>query len=111
MMLGLCNCATCNRVAQVDAVTLGQRIRNRRLELGLTQREVAEEVGITVPYMSKIEAGKETPTEEKIARLARRLKLDADELTLAAGRLPTDVMARLSANPALALEFMRKVRK
>lgn len=104
-------CATCSRVESVAPESLGQKIRNRRLELNLTQREVADAVGITVPYMSKIEAGKETPTDEKIARLATKLKLNPDELTLAAGRMPSDVMDRLVADPTRALEFMRKVRR
>jgi transcriptional regulator with XRE-family HTH domain len=98
-------------VESVAPESLGQKIRNRRLELNLTQREVADAVGITVPYMSKIEAGKETPTDEKIARLATKLKLNPDELTLAAGRMPSDVMDRLVADPTRALEFMRKVRR
>lgn len=95
----------------MEPVSLGQRVRGRRLELGLTQRDVADAVGITVPYMSKIEAGKETPTEEKIARLAATLRLNPDELILAAGRMPADVMDRLAADPTKALEFLRKVRK
>lgn len=91
--------------------TLGQRIKKERLRLQMTQRDLADKVGITVPYMSKIEADKETPTEEKLAKLAKVLCLDADELTLAAGRMPSDVMERLAADPARALEFLRKMRK
>lgn len=91
--------------------SLGQRIKSRRLELEMTQRELADAVGITVPYMSKIEADRETPTEEKLVKLAGVLKLNSDELVLAAGRMPTDVMDRLSADPAKALEFLRKIRK
>lgn len=77
----------------------------------MTQRELAEQVQITVPYMSKIEAGKETPTEEKIVKLAEVLKLNPDELVLAAGRMPADVMERLAADPTKALAFLRRVRK
>ncbi len=91
--------------------SLGRRIKQRRLEKGMTQRELADAVGITVPYMSKIEADRETPTDEKIQRIAIQLDLNVDELTLAAGRLPEDVMERLTADPAKALEFLRRVRK
>jgi transcriptional regulator with XRE-family HTH domain len=91
--------------------TLGQRIKKRRLGLGMTQRQLAEAVGITVPYMSKIEAGRETPTEEKIRKVATALRLDPDELILAAGRVPGDVMDLLAADPARALDFLRQVRK
>lgn len=95
----------------VSSQTLGQRIKRRRLEKGLTQRELAEAAGITVPYMSKIEADRETPTDEKLERIANELGLNADELILAAGRVPEDVMERLTADPAKALEFLRRVRK
>lgn len=91
--------------------SLGQRLKKERLALGLTQRDLADAVGITVPYMSKIEAGKETPTDEKIAKLAEVLRLNADELILAAGRIPADVMDRLAADPTKGLEFLRRIRK
>jgi len=77
----------------------------------MTQRELAESVGITVPYVSKIEADKETPTDEKIRKVAKVLQLDADELILTAGRVPSDVMDLLAADPVKGLEFLRKVRK
>jgi HTH-type transcriptional regulator, competence development regulator len=91
--------------------SLGQRIKKERLARGMTQRELADAAGIKVPYVSKIEADKETPTEEKIIKLAQVLGLDADELTLAAGRMPADVMDRLTADPTKALEFLRTIRK
>lgn len=90
---------------------LGQRIKKGRLARGMTQRDLAEAVGITVPYMSKIEAGKETPTDEKIVKIADVLRLNADELILAAGRMPADVMDRLTANPTEGLEFLRAIRR
>jgi transcriptional regulator with XRE-family HTH domain len=90
---------------------VGQRIKKERLERGMTQRELAVAVGITVPYMSKIEAGKETPTDKKIVKLAEILGLNPDELILAAGRMPADVMNRLAADPAKGLEFLRTIRK
>lgn len=90
---------------------LGQRIKKERLALEMTQRDLANSAGITVPYMSKIEAGKETPTDEKIVKIAGVLGLNADELILAAGRMPTDVMDRLAADPTKGLAFLRRIRK
>lgn len=91
--------------------SLGQRIKQERLALGMTQRELANAVGITVPYMSKIEADKETPTDEKILKVAEVLGLNPDELILAAGRMPADVMDRLAADPTKGLAFLRTMRK
>lgn len=100
-----------DHTGRMSAESLGRRIKQRRLEKRLTQRELADAVGITVPYMSKIEADRETPTDEKIQRIALQLDLNVDELILAAGRIPEDVMERLTADPAKALEFLRRVRK
>lgn len=107
----LWDCATRTTLGAMASEPLGQRIKKERLALVMTQRDLADAVGITVPYMSKIEAGKETPTEEKLVKLAEVLKLNPDELILAAGRMPADVMDRVAADPTKALEFLRKIRK
>ena len=39
----------------IDYKEIGQRIRKRRLELGLTQDQASEKVGITTKYWSNIE--------------------------------------------------------
>lgn len=90
---------------------LGQRIKKERLALGMTQRDLAVALKITVPYVSKIETGRETPTTEKIVKVAEVLGLDPDELLLAAGRMPADVVDRLVADPTEGLEFLRRIRR
>jgi transcriptional regulator with XRE-family HTH domain len=52
--------------------TVGQRIRERRLELGLSQRELASE-GVTYAYVSRIEANARTPSTKALRQLAPRL--------------------------------------
>ncbi|TMQ92134.1 helix-turn-helix domain-containing protein [Actinomadura soli] len=44
---------------------LGDMIRERRIELGLTQAVVAERAGITQPALSRIEGGGGIPTDEE----------------------------------------------
>lgn len=41
-----------------EAVTLGQSIRARRIEMGLSQEELAEQLGIARKRISSIETGK-----------------------------------------------------
>ena len=43
-------------------MTLGQKIRNRRGELGLTQNELSEKSGISQPYISLLEKGNFNPS-------------------------------------------------
>ena len=39
----------------LDYAVIGRRLQTRRKELGITQEDAAERVGITVVYLSKIE--------------------------------------------------------
>ncbi|MHB8381255.1 MAG: helix-turn-helix domain-containing protein [Candidatus Binataceae bacterium] len=60
--------------------TLGEVIRERRRQMDLTQREVANRVGTSTPYIGHIESDKRRPSEEIVARLADVLGLDCKEL-------------------------------
>src|SRR5438270_4933852 len=51
------------------ATTVGQRIRQRRLELGLSQRELACE-GVTYAYISRLEADGRRASIRALRRLA-----------------------------------------
>lgn len=42
----------------LDYAAIGGRLQARRKELGITQEDAAERVGITVVYLSKIENGR-----------------------------------------------------
>lgn len=58
------------------AFVIGQAVRERRLELGLSQTEVAARAGMTQPALSRLEAGGSVPTIPVLERLA--VALDAD---------------------------------
>lgn len=89
------------------AETIGQRIKRERLAAGMTQRELADRVDVGVPHVSKIEAGRENPSDELLERIAKVFGLDRDELILVAGRVPEHVIEDLAADPVRALEFLR----
>lgn len=96
-------------MAEVE--TFGARIKRERLDAGLTQRELAERVGVGVPHISKVEAGREKPGDDLIVRLASVFNLDADELFLTARRLPPAIAEDLARDPAEVLQFFRTMRK
>ncbi len=52
----------------------------RRLELELTQQDVADRLGVTQAYVAEIEAGRHTPTLNLVERLAKALKTTASVL-------------------------------
>lgn len=60
----------------IDYKMIGNRLKNRRKELKLTQEEVCAKANITTFYLSKLENGKSTPTLETLAVLAKVLQTD-----------------------------------
>lgn len=75
------------------ASRLGERLRSLRLAAGLTQTQVAGE-RFSKEYISQIERGKTRPTDESIAWLADRLRVDAAFLGTG---VSTDLRGRLEA--------------
>jgi transcriptional regulator with XRE-family HTH domain len=58
-------------------------VRRRRLELGLTQRELAEKLNASTPYVSQVEAGKMVPSLGVVERFAKALKCSSITLLVA----------------------------
>jgi transcriptional regulator with XRE-family HTH domain len=59
---------------------LGDAIRLRREEIGLSRREVAQRAGLSYPYFSELETGKKRGSPESIRSVAEALGLGQDEL-------------------------------
>lgn len=58
------------------AFLLGQAVRERRLELGLSQVELAARAGMTQPALSRLEAGGVVPTIPLLDRISAALDAD-----------------------------------
>ena len=61
-------------------MTIGERIAERREDLGLKQYQVAERIGVTKTTMSKYENNINIPNADILARLAMVLNTSADYL-------------------------------
>jgi DNA-binding XRE family transcriptional regulator len=57
----------------IDGVTLGKRMRELRMQAGLTQAELARRTGIHRPNIARVEAGRHTPSLETVARIAQAI--------------------------------------
>jgi transcriptional regulator with XRE-family HTH domain len=64
------------------------RIKQLRLERGLTLKELAEEIGITDGHLSRAETGKRGLQAKKLELLARFFKVPVGELMENSGVLP-----------------------
>ena len=93
------------------------RLRELRRAARLSQRALAEQVGIDFTYLSKIENGRvEPPSEGVLQRIAKeladRLGRDetelSDELITLAGKIPSDLAETLSRNPEV-VRLLRSV--
>jgi transcriptional regulator with XRE-family HTH domain len=71
-------------MAKRSGQTFGQRIRERRLQLGLTQRQVGLRIEASTPHVGHLESNKRHPSDTVLARLAKVLDLDPRGLFLSA---------------------------
>ena len=86
----------------------GELLRNLRKEKKVTQRRLAELVGIDFTYISKIENGSmDPPAEDKIVRIAEVLDVDPDDLILAAKKVPSRFQKLIVENSNVPV-FLRK---
>ena len=72
----------------------GDRIRELRLAVGMTQEDLAERCGLFRTYMSRIETGKANPTLTMIHALAGSLGVPVPALFGAAVETKVAVQAR-----------------
>lgn len=91
--------------------TVGQRIREIRKERNLTQRELADRVGINFTYLSRVENDRlddeQTPREDTLQKIAKALSSDADELLLLARRIPETFRDRILQKPGIFRRILK----
>ena len=57
-------------------MNVGKKIKEERLKLGLTQKEVAERSGISTSYICDIEVGRTNPSLKTLEKISRALEID-----------------------------------
>ena len=89
----------------MDYLRLGQRVRRQRKLLGMTQKEVAEKVGISLPFYGHIERGSRKASLETVINIANALGVSADTLL----QDSLDVMTKPLASDACLSEHSRSL--
>ncbi|OJV91584.1 MAG: hypothetical protein BGO39_20625 [Chloroflexi bacterium 54-19] len=89
-------------------MNLGERLKELRREHKLTQRQLADKIGVDFTYLSKIENDRleHTPSIKTLQDLARVLEVDELELMELADKVPTSLQSIVSSREAL--RFFRK---
>lgn len=67
--------------------SLGDYLREQRLAAKLTLRQLADQAGVSNPYLSQIERGLRRPSAEVLQQLAKALRISAETLYVRAGIL------------------------
>ena len=65
--------------------SLGDYLREQRESSRLSLRQLAEQAGVSNPYLSQIERGLRRPSAEVLQQLAKALRISAEQLYLRAG--------------------------
>ncbi|WP_419849980.1 helix-turn-helix domain-containing protein [Candidatus Poriferisocius sp.] len=66
--------------ATADIKSLGARLRARRMALGLTLAQVAEDSGLSLPYVSNLERGHGNPTLDALRAISGALQQSLSDI-------------------------------
>ena len=84
-------------------MSIGNRIRKRRLELGLTQGRLAHALGVTPQHISVVEQDKRAPSLSSLSKLAEELGVTIDFLVTGKETSITDTIPAIKADKKLSL--------
>jgi HTH-type transcriptional regulator, competence development regulator len=88
--------------------TFGPKLRALRRAAGVSQRELAEKVGVDFSYISKVENDRlPPPAADTIEKICNALGVGPDELMGLTNKLPSDLRQLLVENKG-ARDFMRE---
>jgi transcriptional regulator with XRE-family HTH domain len=65
--------------------TLGDYLKEQRVAARLSLRQLAEQAGVSNPYLSQIERGLRRPSAEVLQQIAKALRISAEQLYIRAG--------------------------
>jgi len=74
--------------------TLGEYLKEQREAAQLSLRQLAEQTGVSNPYLSQIERGLRRPSAEVLQQLAMALRISAEQLYSRAGIAQDDGQLR-----------------
>ena len=74
----------------ITVESLGSYLRDQRVAAELSLRQLAEQAGVSNPYLSQIERGLRRPSAEVLQALAKALRISAEQVYVQAGILNPD---------------------
>ena len=100
--------------SKISNKSFGIFVREKRLDLGLGQRELAQKIGIAASYLNDIEKEKRTaPKSNIIKKLSVLLKVNLNDLNdlagISKGEVPPDISEYIENNPNL-ISLIRSIK-
>ena len=71
----------------ISVESLGDYLREQRVANRLSLRQLADQTGVSNPYLSQIERGLRRPSAEVLQQIAKALRISAETLYVRAGIL------------------------
>jgi len=69
---------------------LGDYLKEQRVAAALSLRELAEQSGVSNPYLSMVERGVRNPSAQVLQQIAKALQISAEQLYIRAGYLSVE---------------------
>ena len=88
-------------------MNFGERVRERRHNLKMTQQELAKALELTAQHISAIEQNKRAPSLNLIINLAKQLGVSTDYLLSGKEGIVTDIVSAIKADKTLNLKVKR----
>ncbi|GAA2127016.1 helix-turn-helix transcriptional regulator [Nocardioides bigeumensis] len=84
--------------------SLGDYLKEQRVSSRLSLRQLADQAGVSNPYLSQIERGLRKPSADVLQQIAKALRISAEQLYVRAGILsPEDLQDRGERSVELAV--------
>lgn len=84
--------------------SLGDHLRDQRRQAHLSLRQLAEQTGVSNPYLSQIERGLRRPSAEVLQQIAKALRVSAESLYVRAGILDVDESRTRAVEDAISMD-------
>lgn len=92
-------------------VNMGEKLRSLRIERNLTQKQVADRIGLAISAVSSYESGSRYPTYDTLIKLARMFHVSTDYLLGIADKRNIDVTGLDDEDVGLISQLVDKLRK
>ena len=70
--------------------SLGEYLKEQRISAEMSLRQLADQAGVSNPYLSQIERGLRKPSAEVLQQIAKALRISAEQVYVRAGILSPD---------------------